>query len=156
MSTTTKQLPSCKLQRSFKGDVSHLNYQEFLKEADAAVVLKYKASNESNVSGNAVVKEMQVALATNDIEISKSTCWTHLRADLSNNGIAIYPQKPGVASLPSHIEKKIARPTWEHGFTVERNIKGWRLEGLIPFKRNAIWRKHVANAQPLSMLRAST
>jgi hypothetical protein len=61
------------------------------------------------VSGNAVVKEMQVALATNDIEINKSTCWTYLRAALSNNGVAVSTQKSGGVSLPSHIEKKIAK-----------------------------------------------
>jgi hypothetical protein len=42
--------------------------------------------------------------------------------------------------------------TWEHmmpcfkpardkGFTVERNIRGWRMEGMIPFNRNALWAK---------------
>ena len=48
------------------------------------------------------------------------------------------------------------KPAWEHGFTVERNLKGWRLEGLIPFNRNALWRKHAANAKPLSLFRASS
>jgi hypothetical protein len=48
------------------------------------------------------------------------------------------------------------KPAWDNGFTVERHIKGWRLEGLIPFNRNALWRKHASNAMPLSLLRAST
>ena len=72
-----KQLPSSKLQRSFKGAASHINYQECLKEALTAVALKYKAaeqgSREPSVSVWQVVKDMQVALATNNIEISKST-----------------------------------------------------------------------------------
>jgi hypothetical protein len=51
---------------------------------------------------------MQATLAANNIEISKSICWTHLKAALNNNGVAVSPQKPGGASLPSHIEKKIA------------------------------------------------
>jgi hypothetical protein len=61
------------------------------------------------VSGNAVVREMQASLATLNIEISKSTCWTHLRAALTNYGVAVSPQKPGGVLLPSHIEKKIAK-----------------------------------------------
>ena len=61
------------------------------------------------MSGNAVVKEMQYGLAANDIEISKSTCWTYLRSSLSNNSVAVSPQKPGGGSLPSYIEKKIAK-----------------------------------------------
>ena len=48
------------------------------------------------------------------------------------------------------------KPAWDHGFTVDRNLKGWRLEGLIPFNRNALWRKHSSNAKPLSLFRAST
>ena len=104
-----RQLPSCKLQRPFKGAVSHLYYQECLKEAATVAALKYTTSGESNVSGNAVVREMQASLATLNIEISKSTCWTHLRAALTNNGVAVSPQKPGGVSLPSHIEKKIAK-----------------------------------------------
>ena len=69
-----KQLSSCKLHRPFKGATSHLHYQECLKEAATAAALKYSASDESNVSGNAVVKVMIAALAANNIEINKSTC----------------------------------------------------------------------------------
>ena len=32
------------------------------------------------------------------------------------------------------------KPAWEHGFTEERNMKGWRNEGIIPFTRNELWR----------------
>ncbi len=53
-----KQLPSLKLQRPFKGVVSHLQYQECLKEVAVAVALKYTSSGESNLSGSVVVKEM--------------------------------------------------------------------------------------------------
>jgi hypothetical protein len=31
------------------------------------------------------------------------------------------------------------KPSWQHGFTKERNIMGWRKEGIIPFNRNALW-----------------
>ena len=41
------------------------------------------------------------------------------------------------------------KPAWDKGFTRERNLKGWRLEGLIPFNRNALWCKKAS-------LRAST
>jgi hypothetical protein len=68
-----KHLPSCKRQRPFKGVVSHLYYQECIKEAVTVAALKYTSSGESNVSGNAVVREMQASLATLNIEISKST-----------------------------------------------------------------------------------
>ena len=61
------------------------------------------------MSGSAIVVEMKVAVAANNIEISKSTCWTHMRAALTNNGVALSPQKPGGVFLPSHIEKKIAK-----------------------------------------------
>jgi hypothetical protein len=30
---------------------------------------------------------------------------------------------------------------WDKGFTMERNKKGWQLERLIPFNRNALWSK---------------
>ena len=33
------------------------------------------------------------------------------------------------------------KPAWDKGFTVERNLRGWRMEGMIPFNRNALWRK---------------
>ncbi len=33
------------------------------------------------------------------------------------------------------------KPAWDKGFTRERNLKGWRMEGLIPFNRNALWNK---------------
>ncbi len=56
-----------------------------------------------------VVKEMQATLEASDIEISLTTYWVHSKATLKNNGVAVSPQKPGGASLPSQIEKKIAR-----------------------------------------------
>eukprot|EP00873_Tetraselmis_striata_P042097 jgi/Tetstr1/462361/TSEL_007367.t1 len=31
------------------------------------------------------------------------------------------------------------RPAFEHGFTYDRNMMGWRKEGLIPFNRNELW-----------------
>ena len=49
-------------------------------------------------------------------------------------------------------------PAWRVGFTKDRNEKGWRIEGLIPFNRNALWRKRGA-APPESISpswRAST
>ena len=27
------------------------------------------------------------------------------------------------------------QPAWEHAFTVERNLRGWDKEGIIPFTR---------------------
>ena len=33
------------------------------------------------------------------------------------------------------------KPAWDRGFTKERNLKGWNIEGLIPFNRNAYWCK---------------
>ena len=49
-------------------------------------------------------------------------------------------------------------PAWKVGFTMERNLKGWALEGLIPFTRNALWRKRGAPPQDSisSSWRAST
>ncbi len=52
--------------------------------------------------------EMQVDLAAKGIEICKTTCKTHVKNALNNNGIALSLQKPGGVSLPSHIEKNIA------------------------------------------------
>eukprot|EP00873_Tetraselmis_striata_P044253 jgi/Tetstr1/464517/TSEL_009275.t1 len=31
------------------------------------------------------------------------------------------------------------RPAFEHGFTYDRNMMGWRKEGLMPFNRNELW-----------------
>jgi len=44
---------------------------------------------------------------------------------------------------------------WDIGFTVERNLKGWRLEEMILFNRNALCRKHLANNKPLFVLSVS-
>jgi len=30
------------------------------------------------------------------------------------------------------------KPAWDNGFKVERNLRGWRLHGIIPFNRNAL------------------
>jgi hypothetical protein len=46
------------------------------------------------------------------------------------------------------------KPAWDKGFTVERNLKGWRIEGLIPFNRNSLWKK-IGAGDSLS-LRTST
>ena len=34
---------------------------------------------------------------------------------------------------------EMLEPAWKEGFTVTRNLKGWRHEGTIPFTRNALW-----------------
>ena len=106
------QLPSCKLKRQFKGASNHLEYQETVKEAATIVALKFQSSkqisDDSAVSFNTVLREMQVDLAAKGIEICKTTCRTHVKNALNNDGIGLSPQKPGGVSLPSHIEKKIA------------------------------------------------
>jgi hypothetical protein len=33
------------------------------------------------------------------------------------------------------------RPAWEIAFTLKHNMTWWRVEGMIPFARNALWRK---------------
>ena len=33
------------------------------------------------------------------------------------------------------------RPAWEIAFNLKHNMAGWRVEGMIPFTRNALWRK---------------
>ena len=42
------------------------------------------------------------------------------------------------------------KPAFDKSFTIERNLKGWRYEGLIPFNRHAFWRK-VGAASPDEM-----
>ena len=32
------------------------------------------------------------------------------------------------------------KPAWDHAFTHPRNLEGWRLEGIIPFTRAALWK----------------
>ena len=36
------------------------------------------------------------------------------------------------------------KPAWDHAFTAQRNLDGWRVEGMIPFTRYALWRKRGA------------
>ncbi len=48
-----------------------------------------------------------------------------------------------------------SKHAWENSFTVERNLKGWCIEGLIPFNRNALWRKKEALSKHLTIFRAS-
>jgi hypothetical protein len=31
------------------------------------------------------------------------------------------------------------KPAWNKGFTLERNLREWRLEWMIPFNREALW-----------------
>ena len=33
------------------------------------------------------------------------------------------------------------RPAWEIAFNLKHNMTWWRVEGLIPFTHNALWRK---------------
>ncbi len=51
---------------------------------------------------------------------------------------------------------KCVKLAWENGFTFERNLKVWRIEGLIPFNRNALWRKKEALSKNLTTFKAST
>ncbi len=49
------------------------------------------------------------------------------------------------------------KPAWDRGFTKDLNMKGWRIEGLIPFNRNAYWRKKGATTSTTSLaIRAYT
>ena len=36
---------------------------------------------------------------------------------------------------------KCFKPAWDIAFTKELNMAGWRVEGMIPFTRLALWRK---------------
>ncbi len=55
------------------------------------------------------------------------------------------PQSSIVGALDAMLQARMGQ-----GFTRERNLKGWRMEGLIPFNRNALWKKRG------DLLRAST
>ncbi len=33
------------------------------------------------------------------------------------------------------------KPAWDIAFTNEHNMAGWRVEGMIPFTRHALWKK---------------
>jgi len=100
------------MKHQFKGASNHLEYQEMMKEDPTVAARKFRSSqqisDDSTISFNTVLPEMQVDLAEKGIEICKTTCRTHVKNALNNNGIGLSPQKPGSVSLPSHIEKKIA------------------------------------------------
>jgi hypothetical protein len=36
---------------------------------------------------------------------------------------------------------KCFKPAWDIAFTKELNMGGWRVEGMIPFTRQALWKK---------------
>ncbi len=36
---------------------------------------------------------------------------------------------------------KCFKPTWDKAFTKDLNMAGWRVEGMIPFTRHALWKK---------------
>jgi hypothetical protein len=104
----SSSLPSNKLRRLFKGASSHLEYQELVKETAASVASLYllrSASGESSISMAKVVKQMQESLTTASVEVCDTTCSTHVKKAISNKGLAVSPQIPGDAALPSHIEK---------------------------------------------------
>jgi len=121
-------LPSSKLHMSFKGAISHLEYQEILKVEASAVVTRFKTAQQSADVGetpslNKAVKGLRAALAKREFEVSESTCWTHLQKAIDNNFVDVSPQKPGGSTLPSHLEKKAA--------VVVRNLraKSFRFSG---------------------------
>jgi hypothetical protein len=37
------------------------------------------------------------------------------------------------------------KPAWDIAFKKDRNMVGWRVEGMIPLTRHALWRKAEAN-----------
>ena len=47
------------------------------------------------------------------------------------------------------------RPAWEIAFTLKHNMAGWRVEGMIPFTRNALWRK-IAEDELISSSNSTT
>jgi hypothetical protein len=36
------------------------------------------------------------------------------------------------------------KPAWDRAFNIEANMKGWAIEGIIPYTRRALWRKRGA------------
>ncbi len=106
-------MPSSKLQKPFKGAISHLEYQEILKVEASAAATKFKAAQESADVGetpslNKVVKGLRAALTERGVEVFRSTCWAYLQKAIDNNFVGVSPQKQGGSALSSHLEKRVA------------------------------------------------
>ena len=83
------KLPSSKVQRTFKGASNRIEYKDILKEEALAAALrltsKQSSGEPSTISLNKVFKDMRLSLAAKGIEVSKSTCRTHVKTALANN-----------------------------------------------------------------------
>jgi hypothetical protein len=104
-------LPSNKHRRLFKEAASHLEYQDLMKEkatSTASLYLSNQYFGESSTSMARAVKEMQESLTSAGMEVCDTSCYTHVKKTIANNGVGLSPQKPGGVALPSHIEKRVA------------------------------------------------
>ena len=56
--------------------------------------------------------------------------------EINNNGF-----KTNFKALGYEHFMKCFKPAWDMAFTKDLNMAGWRVEGMIPFTRHALWRK---------------
>ena len=56
--------------------------------------------------------------------------------EINNDGYTI-----NFKSLGYEHFMKCFKPAWDIAFTKDLNMAGWRVEGMIPFTRQALWRK---------------
>ena len=109
-----QQLPSSKRKKLFKHDkksgdssrgVTHLEYQEIAKDLATDGAKRVYGG----MSINAAAKASREAFQAKGVAVCLSTCRQHILDAKNNNGIGVSPQKPGGVSLPSGIEKKVAK-----------------------------------------------
>jgi len=81
-------MPSNKLKKTFKGDASQLEYQQFFKEK--AIIAAIMIRDEGFIM-NAAAESMQSAFERQGVVIHKRTAVTHIKAAQLNNFNCNYP-----------------------------------------------------------------
>jgi hypothetical protein len=61
---------------------------------------------------------------------------TRIFREINNDGYKTTFEAPGYEHF-----MKCFKPAWGIAFTKDLNMIGWRVEGMIPFTRHALWRK---------------
>lgn len=90
-------VPGDKLKHSFKGATTHQEYAATVKKEAAAAAIECMAYGTSR---NAAGKAMRENLQGQGITIGLKTCLVSIGDAISNDGVALSPQKPGGCLCP--------------------------------------------------------
>jgi len=102
-------LPSSKLRRLFKGASSQrtLNIKNVLRKRQHPM---YPCMCRATLPASCQLPWPRSSSKCKSLlqRHMSTTCYTHVKRAIANNGVAVCPQKFGGSAMPSHIEKRIA------------------------------------------------